>query len=158
MSEVLTIDQISKWRDYFKSPGKRVVLVGGCFDVLHPGHVIFLEKAKKCGDILVVLLESDEKIKKLKGISRPVHNQKERAKVLTSLRSVDFVILLPFMEKEIEYDDLIDKIKPDVIAATAKHPNARNYQRSAKKCSARLKYVTKMIGGHSTSRILRWGV
>lgn len=131
-----------------------IVLVGGCFDVLHPGHVIFLEKAKRYGDKLVVLLESDEKVKKLKGIKRPVHNQKERAKVLMALRSVDLVIPLPFMETAKEYDDLILKIKPDVICATKGHPSAHHYQRTAKLSGAKLKYVTKMIGNHSTSRIL----
>lgn len=133
---------------------KKVVLVGGCFDVLHPGHVIFLEKAKKQGDLLVVLLESDQKAKKLKGIKRPVHNQKERAQVLLALKSVDKVIPLPFMTTEKEYDDLILKIKPDVICATKGHPSSSHYQRSAKLCGAKIKYVTKVVGNHSTSRIL----
>lgn len=133
---------------------KKIVLVGGCFDVLHPGHVIFLEKAKKCGDKLVVLLESDEKVKKLKGVKRPVHNQKERARVLSALKSVDHVVLLPTIEKEKQYDEIVRKIKPDIIAAVKGDPNARYHLRSAKKVGAKIKYVTKIIGDHSTSRIL----
>lgn len=135
------------------SKGKKIVLVGGCFDVLHPGHVIFLEKAKKEGDILVVLLESDQKVRQLKGISRPVHSQKERAKVLSALRFVDTVVMLPFMKKSLDYDDLISKIKPDVIAATFGENNA-DHQRVASKVGAKLKFVTKIIGNHSTSKIL----
>lgn len=133
----------------------KIVLVGGCFDVLHPGHVIFLEKAKKAGDRLIVLLESDEKVKILKGVNRPAHTQKSRAKVLSALKFVDLVISLPFMENEAEYDRLIAKIKPDIIATTYGHASASHYQRSAKLVGAKLKYVTKFIGNHSTTRLLK---
>ena len=64
----------------------KIVLVGGCFDILHLGHVVFLEKAKKEGDVLVVLLESDEKVRFLKGKGRPVHTQSERAEILSALK------------------------------------------------------------------------
>ena len=132
---------------------KKIVLVGGCFDVLHPGHVIFLEKAKKAGDKLVVLLESDERVKKLKGIKRPVHNQKERAEVLLALKSVDQVVMLSYTEDEKDYDEIILKIKPDIIALTKGVDNSHHI-RSARKVGAKIKYVTNIIGNHSTSRIL----
>ena len=130
------------------------VLVGGCFDVLHPGHVVFLEKAKREGDKLVVLLESDEKVKKLKGVKRPVHNQDERARVLLALKSVDEVVKLPFIEAEGDYDEIVKKIKPDVIAVAEGYENSHHHERAAKKVGAKIKYVTKIIGNHSTSRIL----
>lgn len=122
--------------------------------MLHPGHVIFLQKAKKAGDILVILLESDEKVKQLKGANRPVHNQKMRAKVLASLTSVDLVVKLPFMEEDDQYDQLILKIKPDVIAATSGYPNINYHKRAADLVGVKLIYVTKIIGNHSTSKIL----
>lgn len=134
--------------------GRKTVLVGGCFDVLHPGHVIFLEKAKQAGDILIVLLESDKKVRELKGVKRPVHTQKERALVLSSLRSVDKVIPLPYMKDEKSYDRLILKIKPDIIAATKGDSNIIHHQRAAKLSGAKIKIVTKVIGNHSTSNIL----
>lgn len=137
-----------------KKKGKVVVLAGGCFDILHPGHVIFLEKAKKVGNILVVLLESDQKVKELKGVNRPVHTQQERAQVLSALRAVDRVVMLPYMKFEAEYDELIAKIKPDVIAATSKDTNNPYYQRSAKLVGAKIKVVTKIIGNYSTTRLL----
>ncbi len=137
-----------------KDKGKTVVLVGGCFDVLHPGHVIFLQKAKEEGDILIVLLESDQKIRKLKGLKRPVHTQIERTQILLALKSVDQVIPLKFMETEKEYDEIVLKIKPDIIATTAGHPNAHHYQRTAKLVGAKLKYVTKMVGDYSSTKIL----
>lgn len=134
--------------------GQTTVLVGGCFDVLHPGHVIFLKKAKKVGDRLIILLESDEKIKKLKGVSRPIHNQKERAIILKALKFVDSVKLLPFMKTNKEYDTLIKKIKPDVIATTKGAAGNLHKERVANLVGAKLKYVTNMIGTHSTSSIL----
>lgn len=132
----------------------KLVLAGGCFDVLHPGHVVFLEKAKKVGDHLLVLLESDKKIKKLKGEGRPVHAQKERVLSLSALESVDFIVCLPFMEKDFEYDELILKIKPDIIAATKGDKGIEHKKRIAKKIGAKLVYVTKIIGQYSTSKIL----
>jgi rfaE bifunctional protein nucleotidyltransferase chain/domain len=98
------------------------VLVGGCFDLLHKGHISFLKKAKKAGDKLVVLLESDEKIKKLKGESRPVQIQEVRAKALSGLGFVDEIIKLPFMDSDKDYDELVKKIKPDIIAVTEGYP------------------------------------
>src|SRR4030066_2117530 len=100
-----------------KSEG-RIVLIGGCFDILHIGHVRFLSEAKGMGDYLVVLLESDEKVKELKGKNRPVFIQKERAEVLSALGSVDLIVLLPMMENDSDYLNLVMKIKPDIIAVT----------------------------------------
>ncbi len=130
------------------------VLVGGCFDVLHPGHIVFLQKAKKLGDVLVVLLESDQKIRELKGRNRPFFNQEERAAVLKGLRFVDQVVLLSYMREDGDYERIIQKIKPDVIAAT--HGAFDNYhkKRIAKVVGAKLKYVTKIIGNYSTTNIL----
>lgn len=133
---------------------KKIVLTGGCFDVLHPGHVAFLEKAKKAGDKLIILLESDEKVRMLKGKNRPIHTQKDRVKILRAIRYVDQVISLPFMDNEAEYDKLIAKIKPDIIAATKGYP--KNYhQRAANNAGARLKYVIKVKGNYSTTGILK---
>lgn len=137
---------------------KKVVLVGGCFDILHPGHVIFLEKAKKAGDKLVILLESDKKVKMLKGANRPVHTQKQRAKILKALKYVDMVVNLPFIEDEREYDQIIKKIKPDIIAATSGLGDTKHLERSAKLVGAKLKYVTGILGNHSSSRIVNWGL
>lgn len=133
---------------------KKLVLVGGCFDILHPGHLIFLQKAKKVGDTLVVLLESDEKIKKLKGVNRPVHTQKTRAFILKALKFVDRVILLPNMKNDSDYERLVKKIKPDIIAATEGSTDNHLKKRAAQLVGAKFIYVTKMIGNHSSSAIL----
>lgn len=138
-----------------KIKGKKIVLVGGCFDILHPGHVIFLEKAKRAADYLVVLLESDEKIKKLKGINRPVHTQEERVIVLKALKFVDKVIPLPYMKNDADYQKLIKKIKPDIIAATEGSLDNHFKKKAADLVGAKFIYVTKIIDNHSSSRIMR---
>lgn len=149
---IISIQKILKFCRKLKKLKKSIVLVGGCFDVLHPGHVIFLEKAKAAGDILIVLLESDQKVKQLKGINRPVHSQMERAQVLSALRSVDHIVILPFIYSENDYDQIVKIVRPDVIAAT--RGGSSHHQRSAKLVGAKIRYVTKIIGTHSSSRIL----
>lgn len=152
MTSILTVKNLKDFPQKF-AKGKKVVLVGGCFDILHPGHVIFLEKARKQGDILIVLLESDQKIKQLKGHGRPVHSQQDRALVLSSVRFVDFIIPIPYFDKEKEYDAVIEKIRPHIIATT-RGISDHHHQRSAQKIGAKLKYVTNIIGDYSTTRIL----
>lgn len=155
MGEIVSESEAYSSIKKLKKAGKSIVLVGGCFDVLHPGHIIFLQKAKNCGDVLVVLLENDQRVKDLKGVGRPVHNQKQRAFTLSALRVVDCVVMLPFMEKAEEYDRIIKKIKPDIVAVTSGDQSNIHKKRSAKIVGAQLKYVTRIIGNHSTSRILQ---
>jgi rfaE bifunctional protein nucleotidyltransferase chain/domain len=97
---------------------KKKVLVGGCFDILHYGHICFLKEAKKKGNYLVIALESDENAKRLKGPGRPIHGQKQRREILESLSFVDEVIELPEMKNDEDYKKMVAKIKPDVIAIT----------------------------------------
>ena len=134
-------------------PGKKVVLVGGCFDLLHWGHVTFLEKAKKQGDILVVMLESDEFIKKQKK-RRHVHNQQQRAQILRELRVVDYVILLPYFSKDNDYSNLVETIKPDIIAVSEKDPTISKKKEQANKINAKIVVVTPLLIRFSSSVIL----
>ncbi len=133
--------------------GKKTVLVGGCFDVLHPGHIVFLEKAQQVADCLIILLESDQRIKQLKGVNRPVHNQADRAQVLSSLRSVDEVLLLNDQLTNQEYEQLIRILNPQVIALT-RGVEDEHHKRIAQLVGAKLEYVTDLIGDYSTTKIL----
>jgi len=94
-----------------KEENKKIVFTNGCFDILHVGHVRYLSKAKKLGNILIVGLNSDQSVKKLKGDNRPINIFEDRAMLLSSLRFVDLVII--FEEKTPE--NLIKKIKPDIL-------------------------------------------
>jgi rfaE bifunctional protein nucleotidyltransferase chain/domain len=131
-----------------------VVLVGGCFDILHLGHITFLKKAKNLGEKLVVLLESDQNIQKNKGNNRPINNQENRAKILESLRMVDQVVKLPEMKTDQDYLKIIKKIKPTIIAVTQNDHNLINKENQAKLVGAKLVEVTELIPHQSTSRII----
>jgi rfaE bifunctional protein nucleotidyltransferase chain/domain len=119
----------------------RIVLAGGCFDILHIGHVRFLSEAKKMGNYLVVLLENDEKVKKLKGKNRPIFTQEIRAEMLSALNCVDLVVVLPMMENDSDYMNLVTKIKPDIIAVTENDPNIEKKKGQAKKIGGELKVI-----------------
>lgn len=131
----------------------KTVLVGGCFDILHAGHIIFLEKAKKLGGKLIVLLESDKKIRENKGGNRPINNQDNRALVLSKLRMVDEVIKLPYLKTD-GYFEIIKKIKPSFIAVSKDDKNLSRKKEQAKLVGAKLVEVTKQIPSQSTSRII----
>lgn len=131
------------------------VLVGGCFDLIHYGHIVFLKEAKKQGDYLVVALESDENVKRYKGENRPIHTQKERAEMLRSIRLVDEVIELPPMNGDKEYFDFVKKIKPDVIAITQNDPQTENKKKQTEEIGAKLVVVTPRLEPHSTSRLIK---
>jgi len=126
------------------------VLVGGCFDILHIGHVKFLKKARSFGDYLIVLLESDENIKELKGNNRPFHNLKERKETLESLKFVDKVICLPKIVTNKTYDNLIKKIKPNIIAITEDDSIKDKKLRQTKSVGAKLKVIKKYKSRSST--------
>ena len=132
----------------------RIVLTGGCFDILHIGHVRFLSEAKKMGDTLVVLLESDEKVKTLKGKSRPVFIQKERAEMLSALESVDLIVLLPTTENDSDYLNIMIKIKPDIIAVTENDPQIEKKKDQAKEIGGKLKIISH-IKTFSTSKLAK---
>ena len=90
---------------------KKVVFTNGCFDILHIGHVTYLQEARACGDLLVVGINSDDSVKRLKGPERPIQNEQDRARILAALESVSFTTL--FVEDTPL--KLIEAIKPDVL-------------------------------------------
>ena len=90
---ILDRSQLAQHCADLRAAGKRVVFTNGCFDILHRGHVTYLQCARELGDVLVVGLNTDDSVRKLKGPSRPINNEDDRAAVLDALRSVDFVCL-----------------------------------------------------------------
>lgn len=133
---------------------KKTVLVGGCFDLLHFGHIAFLKKAKEKGDKLVVALESDENVRKMKGEARPIHSQLERREMLESVTYVDEVIPLPPMKGDRDYYELVRKIKPAVIAITQGDPLRIKKLEQANEIGAQLVEIPK-IHTPSTSQLAK---
>lgn len=133
---------------------KVIVLVGGCFDLLHVGHISFLKEAKTHGDYLIVLLESDEKVHKLKGDGRPFHTQEQRKLMLEALRFVDEVICLPMMHTHKEYYDVIKKIHPSVIAFTEGDPILDHKLKQTDMIGAK-SVIIPNIETHSTTKLAK---
>ncbi len=94
-----------------KKRGKRIVFTNGCFDILHAGHIKLLKKAKKLGDVLIVGINKDKSIKKIKGKDRPIMDEKQRIEIISAIEFVDYVV--PFGDTTPE--KLIKMIKPDII-------------------------------------------
>lgn len=101
--------------DKIHNEGKTVVATNGCFDILHVGHVRYLEKTKSFADYSVILLNSDKSVRSIKGPTRPINNELDRAEILTALKSVDYVVLFD----EDSPRNLLDEIKPDVYTKGA---------------------------------------
>lgn len=153
MNKLLKSEEAIKVSKDLRHQGKSIVLAGGCFDILHTGHIAYLTKAKEQGDILMVLLENDETIRKIKGKNRPLHNQKDRAAILASLQVVDFIVLLPFMKNDKSYETLVISIKPDIIATTKRDQQEANKKRQAKQIGAKVVKVIKRINHSSSSQL-----
>lgn len=154
MGKIIETNEISKVVERIKKSGKTIVLAGGCFDILHSGHISFLDAAKKQGDLLFILLESDENVRKIKGHGRPVNPQKNRSIVLSVIPSVDYIIPLKGVTKNDEYDKLIVQINPDVIAMTKGEPGLKQRERQALLVGAEIKLVIDRVKGKSTTGLI----
>lgn len=133
---------------------QKTVLIGGCFDLLHYGHLKFLEKAKEQGDFLIVVLESDDFIKKHKR-NNPVHTQQERAEILANLSFVDLVVCLPFLKTNEEYFNMVKLISPDIIAVTEGDSQLENKKKQAAEVGAEVREVVTNIKNFSTRNIAK---
>lgn len=93
--KIVRFDKLSEWREQFRSTGRQLVVTNGCFDLLHAGHVTYLENARNQGDALLVGLNGDDSVRQLKGPGRPINAELDRAVVLAALESVDAVCIFP---------------------------------------------------------------
>ena len=133
---------------------KKIVLVGGCFDLLHYGHISFLKQAKALGDYLIVALEADQNVRFAKGDNRPIHSQQQRKEMLTSLSFVDEVIPLPPMNQDFQYFNLVEKIHPQIIAITEGDPVVDKKLKQAEQVGAKLVEIPK-VHTPSTSQLAK---
>ncbi|MEK7151440.1 MAG: adenylyltransferase/cytidyltransferase family protein [Patescibacteria group bacterium] len=126
--------------------GKKIVMITGCFDLLHFGHALFFEQAKKFGDILIVSLGSDKTIKEYKGPGRPIYNQLTRAGLIASQTSVDFVVIAKErLDKQtgVDYKILIEKVKPDIFVLRNDDSAIEATEKIIKKYGGRIKLVAR---------------
>lgn len=110
-NSILEKEELVKVRKELKKSGKKVVFTNGCFDIIHAGHVDYLVKAKSFGDILVVGINSDSSMKRIKGNKRPIITEEERSFIVSNLKPVDFVTIF---DEDTPYE-LIHEIIPDFL-------------------------------------------
>ena len=110
-AKIKTLKSLAKIIAKDKKLKRKIVMTNGCFDIIHRGHVKYLETAKKKGDILIVAMNSDSSIRRIKGESRPINNQIDRSEIIAALESVDYVTIF----KEATPIEVIKAIKPDVL-------------------------------------------
>ncbi len=152
--KILDLNNFSETISKLKKDNKKIVLAGGCFDIIHPGHILFLEAAKKEGDILILLLESDESIEKRKGKGRPINSQKNRQIVVSSIGDVDYIIPLIGVTTDKEYDRIMIQIRPEVIAITDGDSQTEKRKKQSESIGAELKVVIKQIDNKSTTALI----
>jgi len=114
-SKIKTLPALTKIIARLKIAKQKIVFTNGCFDIIHRGHVNYLQTAKKKGDILVVAINSDASIKRIKGSSRPINPQLDRSEIIAALESVDYITIF----NQSTPLEVIKKIKPDVLVKGA---------------------------------------
>ncbi|MGH2516316.1 MAG: adenylyltransferase/cytidyltransferase family protein [Ktedonobacterales bacterium] len=135
--------------------GGNVVVVTGAFDLIHIGHLRFLEAARELGDALLVGVESDERVRRWKGPSRPIQSEDDRAALLAALRVVDGVFLIAGERVDPPYYvDLFRPLHPRYLAVTADDPLLEEKRESVREIGVELRVVTPRIENHSTSRLV----
>ena len=150
MGEVVSRKDITKLVTELRRNGKTVVTTNGCFDILHVGHVRYLQKTKTFADYLIVMLNSDKSVRSIKGPGRPINNENDRAEILCALECVDYVVLFD----EDSPEKLIAEIKPDVHTKGADYtvetlPEAKTIIENG----GRIEFIS-FVEGKSTTSII----
>jgi len=148
---VLTLDELILQFGREKRNGKRVVFTNGCFDVLHPGHLHSLETARALGDCLIVGLNGDESVRRLKGAGRPVIPAGERAEILASLECVDAVVVF----EDLTPQKVIAALLPDVLVKGSDWPGNQIVGRADVEAAGGRVVLVDTVPGYSTKEILK---
>jgi D-beta-D-heptose 7-phosphate kinase/D-beta-D-heptose 1-phosphate adenosyltransferase len=116
--KMVTLAELSPLLSYLQAQGKRVVFTNGCFDLLHGGHIKFLEDSRRLGDVLVVALDTDASVRKVKGEGRPIIGENQRLRILAALEMVDYVTL--FASDQLP--EILESLKPDILTKGSNYP------------------------------------
>lgn len=155
MTKIISLKKLLFYIDNFRQLGKTTVLVTGCFDLLHLAHQQFLQNAKKAGDILIVGLETDQRVRQLKGKGRPINSWSVRAQNLAQLPAVDMIFpLAKNISQSAAQRKLIQKIKPDILAVSSHTFYLDKKQALLEKFGGKVKIVMEYDPRFSTSKVL----
>jgi D-beta-D-heptose 7-phosphate kinase/D-beta-D-heptose 1-phosphate adenosyltransferase len=150
-SKIVSLEELKRLIDCDRKAGKRIVSTSGCFDIIHAGHVMYLEEARQRGDRLVVLLNSDSSVRGLKGDSRPIVPENERAIVVAGLASVDYVCIFSDQTP----CGIISEIQPDVVVKGGDYVGKRIPEMDTVEVyGGRVEYVN-IVDGCSTTNIVK---
>jgi len=149
--KIKSLEEIVRLRGKLRESGQRLVFTNGCFDILHVGHVRYLNRARALGDRLVVALNSDLSVRRIKGALRPVIPEMERAEVLAALASVDYL----FLFDDVTPQRIIDAIVPDVLVKGSDWEISRVVGRETVERAGGAVLTVPMVEGSSTSGIIR---
>jgi len=150
VGEVVSLPRLLRLRAQWKFFGRTVVFTNGCFDILHRGHIDYLAKAKALGNILIVGLNDDQSVARLKGPQRPIVNEEDRANVLAALSSVDYVVMF---SEDTPYE-LIKAIVPDVLVKGADWSVDKVVGKDIVESAGGSVRTIEFLPNHSTSRII----
>lgn len=148
--KILTRGQLDAQLATRRGAGQRIVMTNGCFDLLHPGHVASLEAASSHGDCLVVGLNSDKSVHKLKGPGRPIVEERGRAAMLAALQCIDYVVLFD----DASVAGLVEHVLPDVLVKSAQYALEEVVGREAVEAAGGQVVLAPMAEGYSTTKIL----
>ncbi|MBQ8847401.1 MAG: D-glycero-beta-D-manno-heptose 1-phosphate adenylyltransferase [Candidatus Gastranaerophilales bacterium] len=151
MGQVIQKEDLIKLIVDFKNQNKKTVFTNGCFDILHIGHVRYLKESAKCGDILIIGLNSDNSVRRLKGPTRPINNELDRAELLSELSFVDYVVIFD----ENTPEKLLDELKPDIYTKGADYtletlPEAKTVLKNGGKVE-----FINLVEGKSTTNVIK---
>ncbi len=152
MKNFIAANQLAVLGEEYRRQGKRLVLTNGCFDLLHTGHVRYLQQARALGDALLVAVNSDRSVQELKGPTRPLNSEQDRAEVLAALRCIDHVTIFD----ELRVTDVIKKLQPAIYAKGGDYtPETLDPgERAAlEECDTEIK-ILPLVPGRSTTRLI----
>ncbi len=154
ITHITPLHEITNTSQFTNSLPDKKVLAGGCFDIIHKGHIAFLNAAKNEGSYLIILLESDTDISRRKGENRPLNPQQVRATNLADLDLIDLLILLPEGMRDKDYENIVSLIKPAIIATTKGDPYRMHKELYAKNIGGRVIDVIDRLPDYSTTSLL----
>lgn len=151
MNRVLERKEAQELIDKLKKEGKKIVFTNGCFDILHVGHMRYLEEAKSFGDYLFVGVNSDESVRRLKGPTRPINNQQDRAELLAGLKSVDYTVVFT----EDTPVELIEELKPSIHIKGGDYKKEDLPETKVVESYGGEVYIVSLVEGKSTTNVVK---
>jgi D-glycero-beta-D-manno-heptose 1-phosphate adenylyltransferase len=151
--KIIAVDQLAAWRTKFQSSGRSLVVTNGCFDLLHAGHVTYLQTARNLGDALLVGVNGDDSVRQLKGAGRPINSEMDRATVLAALESVNAVCIFP----EKEATEFLRLAQPDIYVKGGDYTPATlnpDERRTVEAAGGRT-VIIPFVPGKSTTSLLQ---